>query len=371
MKVKIILFIFLIISSLIFSTKNINAQEPTLQSQETFRAKILKINSEGKQSINGIENLFQKIEVRILDGLEKGKELEIEHGGRFTLSESQKVKAGETVVMMKISTKDTQDYLIIDKYRLDQILNILILFLLSVVILARWKGLGSIVGLAISLLIITGFIVPQILNGRDPVIISIIGSIATALITIYLAHGISTKTTTALVATMLTLTIAGIISKVFIDITNLTGFGSEDAYSLRFGTTSNINLKGLFLGGMIIGTLGILDDITTSLAASIYEIKKANSKISFQKLVRSGFTIGTEHVSSLVNTLVLAYAGASLPIFLFIVINPTQQPLWSILNSEMIAEEIIRTLSGSFALILAVPITVFLAAFTAVRRIKS
>ena len=144
---------------------------------------------------------------------------------------------------------------------------------------------------------------------------------------------------------------------------HLSGLGTDDAFSLQFGQTGNINFKGLLLGGIIIGTLGVLDDITTSLSATIEEIKKANPKYTFWELVKSGLRVGSEHISSLVNTLVLAYAGVSLPLFLFLILNPMQHPLWTILNSEIIVEEIVRTLAGSIGLILAVPITTLLAAW--------
>lgn len=146
--------------------------------------------------------------------------------------------------------------------------------------------------------------------------------------------------------------------------------GSDEATSLLFGETSNINFKGLLLGGMIIGFLGVLDDITTSLSATVFELKRVNPKLNFKGLVQSALKIGNEHISSLVNTLVLAYAGASLPLFLFIVLNPQEYPLWFIINSELISEEIVRTLVGSIGLLFAVPITTLLAAWVNARKLK-
>lgn len=137
----------------------------------------------------------------------------------------------------------------------------------------------------------------------------------------------------------------------------------DDAVSLLLGPTQNLNYKGLLLTGIIIGALGVLDDITTSLTASIFEIQKTNPNISFSKLVYSALEIGKEHIASLVNTLVLAYAGASLPIFLIIILNPNNTPLWVILNSELLIEEVIRTVIGSMGLVIAVPITTYLASW--------
>jgi uncharacterized membrane protein len=179
--------------------------------------------------------------------------------------------------------------------------------------------------------------------------------------TIYLAHGFSTKTTIAVISTFLTLVGIGILSALFVKITFLTGLGSEDAASLRFGATSNIDFRGLLLGGILIGALGVLDDVTTGLSASVFELHKANPGMAFPQLFKSGLTIGKEHISSLVNTLVLAYAGAALPIFLMITLNVNRYPLWSILNDGLIIEEAVRTLAGSIGLVAAVPLTTLLA----------
>lgn len=347
-----------------------NEQQPLVgpSQEEIVKAQVLMITNEGQKEILGKSYPFQEVKFKILEGTDSGKEVTINHGERFSVVEGQKVKVGETIVVVKLTVpigEETQiDYQIIDKYRLPQIVAITLVFALLVLALSRLKGLGSLVGLAISLLVIVKFIVPQILAGRPPLPVVIVGSIFIMLTTIYLAHGFSKRTTIALVSTTITLVIVGLLSVTFVKIGNLSGLGNEDANALRFGQqTAGINFQGLFLGGIIIGALGVLDDITTSLSTAIFELKKANIKLKFKQLVSSGMAIGREHISSLVNTLLLAYAGASLPIFLFIVINPTKQPLWFILNSEIIVEEVVRTLAGSFGLVLAVPITCLLAAW--------
>ena len=218
----------------------------------------------------------------------------------------------------------------------------------------------------VSVLVILQFIVPQILQGQDPLLVSIAGSLAIMLLTIYLAHGISKRTTVALGATAIALLITGVLSYFFVNITDLTGVGSEDAYLLQFGPAS-INLKGLLLGGIIIGALGVLDDITTSQSAAVFEIAKANKKLEFMDLIMRGYVVGKEHIASLVNTLVLAYAGASLSLFIIFVLNPSNQPYWVILNSQIIVEEVIRTLAGSIGLVMAVPIATILAAWAATK----
>lgn len=364
-RLKIIFFAFILF---FFLSPSIAFAQESPPPEEFYKAEITKIVSEGETFIEeGKTEPYQTVQVKILDGKEKGKEVTLDHGKMTTISEEQKVSVGEKVVLLKLPTPNGSTYQIIDRYRLPTLLPILFFFFVLVLVLSRWKGLGSIAGLAVSLCVIIFFIVPQILAGRDPLFISIVGSLFIMTVTIYLAHGFSRKTHVALFATFLSLLLTGFLSYLFVDFAHLTGLGNDDATSLRFGQTENINFQGLLLGGIIIGALGVLDDITTSLSAVIEELKKANPAYTFKHLIRSGFRIGSEHISSLVNTLVLAYAGAGLPLFLFLILNPLGHPLWVILNSEIIVEEIIRTLTGSIGLVLAVPITTLLASWVVTR----
>ncbi len=331
--------------------------------EEVTTAKVIQVINEGEITVADYKNPFQTVKIKFLEGADKNKEVVIEYGKTSSIRKEQKVQTGETVVVKKYILPQSIEYQIIDKYRLDTLGYLAIIFFLSVIVLSRWKGMGSIIGLAISFGIITSYIIPQILAGENPLLVSIVGSIIILTTTIYLAHGFSKKTSVALVATCLSLLLSGTLAVAFVYLAKLTGFGNDDVYSLQFGQTKIINAQGLLLGGIIIGSLGVLDDITTSLSASVFEIAKANPAYTTKKLMQSAFRIGSEHISSLVNTLVLAYAGAALPLFLFIILNPTHQPLWVIINSELIAEEIVRTLAGSIGLIFAVPITILLAVF--------
>lgn len=278
-------------------------------------------------------------------------------------------QSDEIVLSKSILSDGTTSFSIMDRYRLTPLLWISAIFFLIVVLAAGKKGLGAIIGLGISFAVILLYIVPQILDGSDPLLIAISGSLFIMAVTIYLAHGFSQKTTIAVVSTFLSLVITGLLAVFMVNLLNLQGLGTEDAYLLQFSNVV-INLKGLLLGGIIIGTLGVLDDITTAQTSTIFEIAKANEKLGVKELFFRGYTVGKEHITSLVNTLVLAYAGASLPIFLFFVLNPLNRPWWMILNSELVVEEIVRTLAGSIGLILAVPITTLLAAFLSRYKIK-
>lgn len=355
------LFLFLTIIPSVFIT--------SAQSSEIYyKAHVEKILDQGEKTAYGIATPYQQVVLKILDGDMNGKEITIDHGQGVSLDKNQLVKAGDTVLVMQYMNADnTPVFQIADKYRLDKVIPIIIFFFLSILLLSGWKGVGSIIGMVISLVIIAQYIVPQILAGKDPLFVSIVGCLVIMISTIYLAHGVSKKTTIALVSTFITLFVTGLLSILFVKITQLTGLGSEDAFSLRLGPTAHINFQGLLLGGILIGALGVLDDVTTGLSASIFELAKANPKYRFKQLFASGLVIGREHIASLVNTLVLAYAGSSLPIFIFIALNPNHTPMHVILNDGLIVEEIIRTLAGSMGLLLAVPLTTVLAAYYSTR----
>ncbi|HUD20294.1 MAG TPA: YibE/F family protein [Patescibacteria group bacterium] len=357
--------LFILVSAfVIFSNLPVvHAKDTAGQAPETFyKAEVEAILDQGEIRAYGFVNPYQKVKVKIENGDIENKEIVIVQGQDIHIDPSQLVQAGQTIVVTKIKGPDGQDsYQIADTYRLDKLTTIIIIFFIAIIVLSGWQGLGSIFGMIVSLVVIAKFVIPQILAGHDPLFISIVGCLVIMFITIYLAHGFSKKTTIALISTFLTLILTGALSTLFVHMTFLSGLGSDDAYALQIGPEAKINFRGLLLGGILIGTLGVLDDVTTGLSASVFELYKANPKISFGQLLKSGLAIGREHISSLVNTLVLAYAGASLPIFLTLVLNPNNYPLWSILNSELIVEEIVRTLAGSIGLVAAVPLTTFLA----------
>lgn len=368
-KIKSFLTVLVIFLALFIFAPIKNAFAEEASAKEVFtKAQVVEIVDEGTREIEGFNgqytNPFQKVSLKIIDGEDINKSITVDYSG-MSVSSFQKVKVGQLVVLNQVEVADgTFQYQIIDKLRTNELTLIAILFLFLVVLLSKWKGIGSIFGMFFSLFVILKFIIPQILAGKDPLTISILGAIAIMVTSIYLAHGFSKQTTIAVIATSLTLIITGFLSVAFVNLTNLSGISNEDTSSLLFGgPTATINFKGLLLGGMIIGFLGVLDDITTGMAATVFELNKANSKLKFGELYKRSLNVGVEHISSLVNTLVLAYAGASLPIFLYLVLNPQGYPIWFMVNSEFIAEEIVRTLVGSMGLLFAVPITTVLASY--------
>jgi uncharacterized membrane protein len=279
----------------------------------------------------------------------------------------QALAPGDRVVVALTEEPDGPRYYVVDRYRLPPLALALGLFLALTLLFSRRRGLGSIVGLSITIVILTRFVVPRIVEGSNPLAVSLLGALAIVLTSIYLAHGFSLRTSIAVGSTVVTLLIAWVLAAVAVAAGRLSGLGSEESVYLQIAPLEALNLRGLLLGGIILGALGVLDDITTSQAAAVDELRRANPLLPVRELYRRGIVIGTEHITALVNTLFLAYAGASLPLFiLFTIYNDA--PLWVTLNSEFVAEEVVRTLVGSTALILAVPITTLGAAVVLSRR---
>lgn len=334
-------------------------------------AQVVEIRDEGVEDFDGISFPYQQLKVKITSGERAGEELELDHGRTFTIRDAQKLRPGDRFILGTSHRVDGSTYdFVADRARLPSLALLSVLFIVIVTFIAGRRGISAFLGLALSIAVLMGFVVPQIMAGRDPLFISILGATAIAVLSIYLAHGFRYQTTLALLSTVVTFVIAGLLAVLFVSLTGLTGSGSEQAYLLQLGQAGAIDLRGLLLGGIIIGTLGVLDDITTAQTAAVAELKLANPALTVPELYRRGLNIGREHILSLVNTLVLAYAGASLPIFLFFELNTTT-PWWVILNGEFLAEEIVRTLIGSLAIVLAVPLTTLIAAYAFSRQSPS
>lgn len=362
---KIIISIF-IISTIFYSTSIVRAQVQISSSkQETLEAVIVKVIEEKDIQPMGQQNwqLYQKLELHITKGSIKDRKIIIENG-LLLMTNVQKYTEGENVmVSFSKDHKGNDNFYISDYMRRDALMWLFIIFIALTIYIAKWRGISSLLGMGLSFLVIFFYILPNILSGSNPVQVSIIGSFIIVPLTFYFSHGFNKKTTVAIIGTVIALTITGLLANFFIEMAKLTGFASEEASFLQIAKQGVIDMKGLLLAGIIVGTLGVLDDITISQSAIVFQLKEANSKLKFDDLYKRAMNIGQDHISSMVNTLILVYTGAALPLLLLFINNP--HPFSEIINYELIADEIIRTLVGSIGLILSVPITTFLASFVA------
>jgi uncharacterized membrane protein len=253
----------------------------------------------------------------------------------------------------------TNFYFYADQDRRMPLLWLAGLFALVVIGLGRFRGVLALVAMAATLVVLVAFVAPSALDGNDPLLVAVVAASAIAFISLYLTHGFTPTTTVALAGTLAALGLTLGLSWTFFELAQFSGFATEESLILPF-IAENLDLSALLLGGAVIGALGALDDVTVTQVATVAELRRHSPHLPTTELVASGIRVGRDHIASTVNTLLLAYAGASMPLILLFAVS--DQPLDMLANSELIAVEIVRTLCGSIGLVAAVPITTTLAA---------
>ncbi|AXG55316.1 hypothetical protein SLCG_4161 [Streptomyces lincolnensis] len=330
------------------SCKSVNASGGT-PTGDTSTAE----GSSAQQQANGT---CKRATIRVDTGDDKGR--------TFTEivqpDQSRQLHEGEKVVVAyePSAPKDLQ-YSVTDVNRRFPMALLAGIFAVAVVVVGRLRGLMALVALAISFLILNFFVLPAILQGSNPLVVAVVGSSAIMLIALYLCHGLSARTSVAVLGTLISLLLIGVLGSLFIGWAALTG-NTDDNTGLIHGLYPSIDMSGLLLAGVIIGSLGVLDDVTVTQTSAVWELHEANPSMGWRGLYRAGIRIGRDHIASVVNTLVLAYAGAALPLLLLFSI--AQSSVGTVANSELVAEEIVRTLVGSIGLVASVPVTTALAA---------
>lgn len=237
-----------------------------------------------------------------------------------------------------------------------------IAFAVLVVAVGRWRGIGALVGLGVTGAVVTQFVLPAVLDGKPPVAVALVGSAAIVLVALYVAHGPNVRTTTALLGTLAGLCATGGLAIAAVHLAHLSGLSSEEATFVQT-FAGNVNLQGLLLGGIIIGSLGVLNDVTVTQASAVWEIHRAEPARSRRSLYLAGMRVGRDHIASTVYTLALAYIGAAMP--LLILFSIANRRLTDVVTSDVVAQEVVRTLAGGTGLLLAVPLTTGIAALVA------
>ncbi len=358
---RMIVCLVLLTSLFLRWPSSVLAQDPSYRTAE-----VLEILAEEKIVVEDRNFYVQTVRVR---DTQTGETHTIESGSKFQpLNENQRLKVGSTVIvsLQQLTGPGSSQMVVNDIYRLPVLVGLGVLFLALVLLVSGKQGALSVGGMLLSLWILIQFIVPHILAGESPFWVTVIGASLTAVCTMYLSHGFTRQTHVALASMVLSLLAVASLSHMAVTLGQFVGLGSEDAAFLQFAPVQYINLQGLLLAGILLGALGMLDDITLAQTSVIEQLKAVNPQLSFGELYTRGLAVGKDHVASLVNTLVFAYAGTSLPLFLLFTIYRSQ-PGWVVINSEVVAEEVVRTLVGSIGLVLAVPITTFLASYVVSR----
>ncbi len=321
--------------------------------EEVYREEVTVID-EGRQQID------QELKVLITSGEMKGESVVVPH--QRILGKGERVLEPGDKIVVSINDTGTGEYFyyVVDYVRREVLYGLFGVFVVLVLLVSQKHGIRSLAGLVASFGIIFGVILPALQTGYDPILVAVGGAVLIIGVTFFLTHGFNEKTVWAALGTVAALSVTALIAQVVMNMAQLSGFGSEEAMFLQVVKSGGLNMYGLFLAGVIIGALGVLDDITISQASVVQELKRANPKLPTKKLFTGAMNVGRDHIASLVNTLILVYTGSALPLLLLFMLDSSRN-FAVVLNYSMVAEEIVRVLTGSIGIVLAVPLTTFMA----------
>ncbi len=325
--------------------------------QERVRGEVLEIVSESERAIMGTGASTTVQEVRVL--LEEG-----ERAGEVVRMEVEiaELKKGDNIYVFRMVTIDGSEYITFADFERRPVLALVAaLFIVVLLVLARWQGVRALLSLALSGAAIIFLLVPALLAGYNPALVTIGISAIILAVVLFGTHGFTARATIAFLGTVTAVAFTSALAAVSVSAMRLSGFGADASVYLNFATNGNLDLAGLLLGGIIIGILGVLDDVSITQASVVQELKAANHELGFRALYERAINVGRDHVGSLVNTLALAYTAVSLPLILLYA--KTGSPLMVTLNQEVVAGELLRIMIGSIGLILAVPLTTVIAAW--------
>ncbi len=351
----------ILILAIFVSWTNVQAQEVYEESPEIWRAKVVEIISDEARQLPGlpVEARVQELRAELLDGPQASETIILEN-------DFSPLKVGDKFFLARVITVDGDElYHFREPDRRGILLFFALIFVAVVLFFGRWRGLRSLVALTGSFLILFYFLFPQLIAGVSPMLVSSLFAIAILIFAIYTTHGFNWESSAALFGTIVTVLITIVFANLAVSLTKLSGFSEEASVYLNIHTGGTLDFRGLLLGAIIIGVLGILDDVAITQAATVKELNIAAPHLSRKEVYRRALRVGQEHVGGMVNTLALAYAGVALPLLLFFYHAEASLLL---LNREIFATEIIRTIVGSTSIILAVPITTLIATILLVAR---
>ena len=318
---------------------------------------------EASEIMDGENEFFpiQEVKLRIDSGERKGTEITIENAITDQANYDIIVKQGQKVSIMLEEHKDgTYEVYIADYYRINSLIYIILAFIILVVVIGKWKGIKSLISLAVTIGTILFVMLPLILKGLNPILVSVVTAVFVTVITIFLVGGINNKTIAAIIGTSFGVVSAGIIAFIFSNTASLTGLSAEESMMLLYIPQGiQFNFRHLLFAGIIMGALGAAMDVGISISSSIHEIHYANPELSKIRLFKSGMNVGKDIMGTMINTLILAYVGTSIPILLVFMAYNTE--LNKVFNLDIIATEVVRSLAGSMGLILTIPITALIA----------
>lgn len=297
-------------------------------------------------------------QVAMHNGPERGQEVSIDTNRAAGTAD---LRVGDQILVARnVGPDNAPTYAFVDYQRSTPLLWLGLIFALVVVGVARWRGIGALVGLGITWLVLVRFMLPALIDRKNALAVALVAAALVLGCVLFVAHGFNARTATAVLGTLGSLLLVGLIGVVSLSATRLNGTGSDEGTYLQ-SVAGGVNLRGLLLAGLVVGALGVLNDMSVTEASAVWEIHLANPTQRLGRVYRSAMRVGRDHIASTVYTLVLAYAGAALPLLLLF--NLGGQRVTDVVTSEVIAEEVVRTLVGSIGLVACVPLTTILAAF--------
>ncbi len=341
---QLILILGILFATILFPHTKASAQ--TIQEQ--MHGKIIRIDAQDN---------IQKITVQFPDK----KEIVVTVDKTISPKEWH-FRIGDKIMVQKFGNHETPEYVITDFYRADTIVGIFVVFILATILVGRKYGILSLAGMYLTFMAIFKMLLPALLAGKSPVVTTLAVTMGLVPVTFYLSHGINKKTHVAIISTLITLLGTVILTALTLRWAHITGYATDEAMFLKIAR-ENTNMAGILLAGIIIGFLGILDDVTISQASVVTQLKRANPNFDAVTLYKKGMEVGRDHIASMVNTLILVYAGASMPLLLIFL--DKSKTFMELINLEMVADEVLRMLLGSIGLIVAVPLATFIMALVA------
>lgn len=361
---KIIVFLFIVFLIIFFFEKTkITKKNKIISKEKTYHVKITKIIEEKEISIAGEKNFYQKIETEVFDeNKDKNKKIIIET--TFPYLKKQKYKINDKLIISStLLPNGKTQYFIKDYVRNESLIFLFLIFFVLSLLIAGIKGILSFISMFFSFFMIFNFILPKIYIGEDPLRTIIIAIIIIIPINFFLSHGFNKKTLSAIIGTIISLIFTGFLANIFIEKVKITGFSSEEINFLQIIKKGEINIPGLLLAGIIISILGVLDDVNISQSSIVFKLKEINKNLKLKDLYQKSMEIGREHILATINTLILVYTGSSLPLLLLFLDSSIS--FYELINYEIIAEEILKTLITSIGLIISIPLTTFIASIIA------
>lgn len=347
-----------VLLGLVFIVPGISlAQEVHQELQETVKAKVLEIVEQSDRQIMGTDatTTVQTLRIELLTGMKVGYVGSLDN-------DIMVLKTGDVIFVNRlVAIDDTEYFTFKDIERRPQLFVMGLLMVGLVLVFSGWQGARALLSLGLSIVAILFLLVPALLAGYEPALVSLLIAGVILGLSLFLTHGIKPRVVIAFVGTFGAVGVTCLIAWLSVDWLRLTGFGADASVYLNFSTGGTLDIAGLLLGSIIIGLLGVLDDVSITQASVVQELRGANSSLSRFELYKRAINVGRDHVGSLVNTLALAYLGTALPLVMFYV--RANADFFQSINQEIIAAEILRIIIGSIGLILAVPFTTAVAAW--------